>query len=111
MSQLMPRPRDGMRIAEGRDPLAPRLPVRVQRAIDREAAWGLANAARAQAAGFVAEARVEAVEMVTERAMLGVNRLQQVKQALTKADPIEADDYNGLLADFVLVARVQVRNL
>ena len=81
-SDLIPRPRDGMRTVEGRDPLAPRLPVRVKKAIDRESAWGLANAARAQAVGFVAEARVEAAELATERTMLGLDRLHRVESEL-----------------------------
>jgi len=110
-SDLIPRPRDGMRTIEGRDPLSPRLPIKVKRAIDRESAWGLANAARAQAVGFVAEARVEAAEMVTERAMLGVHRLHQVREALGASDPIEADELSGLVRDFTLVSRAELRNL
>lgn len=90
MGELMPRPREAVRELRGADPLAPRLPVRVQRAVDRESAWGLVNAARAQAAAFAAEARVEAVELVTERAMFGLNRLHQVEAAMGRDDPIKA---------------------
>jgi hypothetical protein len=109
--QLMPRPRDGMRIVEGRDPLAPRLPIRVKKAIDRESAWGLTNAARAQAVGFVAEARVEAAELVTERTMLGLDRLHRVEAALAKQDPVRAERYDGLVEDFLMIARCELRNM
>ncbi len=67
MGELMPRPREAVRELRGADPLAPRLPYKVQRSVDRESAWGLVSAARAEAAAFAAEARVEAVELVTER--------------------------------------------
>ncbi len=107
----MPRPRDGMRIVEGRDPLAPRLPTKVRRAIDRESAWGLTNAARAQAVGFVAETRVEAVEMVTERAMFGLDRLHRVEAAMVRDDPIKAAQYAGLVDDFLMIARSELRHL
>lgn len=110
-NQLMPRPRDGMRIVEGREPLAPNLPAKVRRAIDRESAWGLVNAARAQAAGFVAEARVEAAELATERTMLGLDRVRRVGAAIAQADPIEAEEVNGLVADFLLVSRSVIRRL
>jgi hypothetical protein len=110
-SELIPRPRDGMRTVEGRDPLAPRLPVKVKKAIDRESAWGLANAARAQAVGFVAESRVEAAELVTERTMLGLDRLHRVEAALSKQDPLKAERYNGLVEDFLLIARCELRNM
>jgi hypothetical protein len=100
-----------MRIVEGRDPLSPRLPIKVRKAIDRESAWGLANAARAQAVGFVAEARVEAAELVTERAMLGLDRLHRVEAALSKQDPVRAERYNGLAEDFLMVARCELRNM
>jgi len=100
-----------MRAVEGRDPLAPRLPMKVKKAIDRESAWGLTTAARAQAVGFVAEARVEAVEMVMERAMLGLDRLHRVEAALAKQDPLKAERYNGLVEDFLMVARCELRNM
>jgi hypothetical protein len=100
-----------MRIVEGRDPLAPWLPMKVKKAIDRESAWGLANAARAQAVGFVAEARVEAAELVTERAMLSLHRLNQVKQALKPADPVEADEYNAIVQEFSLTARLEIHHM
>jgi hypothetical protein len=111
MTELMPRPRDGMRIVEGREPLAPRLPARVRKAIDRESAYGLANAARAQAVGFVAEARVEAAELVAERTMLGLDRLHRVEAALSKSDPLKAERCNGLVEDFLLIARSELRRL
>jgi hypothetical protein len=85
--------------------------MRVRRAVDRESAWGLVSAARAQAAGFAAEARVEAVELATERAMLSLDRLQRVEAAMSKADPIKAERFNGLVEDFLMVARSELRRL
>jgi hypothetical protein len=79
--------------------------------VDREYAWGLTQAARAQAAGFAADARIDAVEMVTERAMLGLDRLQRVEAAMAKQDPIKAERFTGLVEDFLLVARCELRNL
>jgi hypothetical protein len=100
-----------MRTVEGRNPLAPRLPMKVKKAIDRESAWGLTNAARAQAVGFVAEARVEAAELVTERTMLGLDRLHRVEAALSKSDPLKAVQYAGLVDDYLLIARCELRRM
>jgi len=108
---LMPRPRKAIQQLRGADPLAPRLPVKVRRAIDRESAWGLVSSARAQAAGYVASARVEAAELVAEQAMLGLDRLNRVEAALAKADPLKADRFSGLVDDVLLVARSELRNL
>jgi hypothetical protein len=71
--ELSHRLQESMINRRGPDPLAPRLPYKVQRAINREAAWGLTAAARAQAVGFVGEARIDAIEQVTERAMIAVD--------------------------------------
>jgi hypothetical protein len=107
----MPRPPEAMRSLRGADPLAPMLPMKVRRAVDRESAWGLVSAARAQAAGFVADARVDAAELVTERTMLGLDRLQRIEAAMAKADPIKAERVTGLVEDFLLVARSEIRRL
>lgn len=111
MNELMPRPQAAVRTLRGADPLAPMLPYKVRRAVDRESAWGLVSAARAQAAGFVAEARVDAVELVTERAMIGLDRLSRVEAAMAKTDPIKAERFTGLVEDFLLVARSEIRRL
>jgi hypothetical protein len=92
-------------------PLDRQWPKAVERAANREVARGLQGAARAQAAGYVATARVEAAELVTERAMLGVHRLHQVCEALGASDPIEADELSGLVRDFTLVSRMELRTL
>lgn len=110
-SELMPRPREGMEQLRGTDPLARRLPRQVRRAVDREAAWALTTAARAQAVGFVAEARVDAAELIAERTMLGLDRLHRVEAAMTKADPIQSAQYAGLVDDFLLIARTELRRL
>jgi hypothetical protein len=107
MGDLMPR--ESARVLSGTDPLAPRLPARVQRAIDRESGRALASAARAQAAGFVAEARIGALELVTERAMLGLARLHQIEAAMAKQDPIVAEQYAGLVDDYLMLARGELR--
>lgn len=91
--------------------LTPRLSSKLQRAIDREGAWGLVQAARAQAAAFTAEARIEAAELTTGRAMLGLDRLQRMEQAMTKNDPIQAERYGSLIDDFMTVARYEIRRL
>jgi hypothetical protein len=110
MSEIIRRPADA-RTLRSTDPLTPLLPVKIRRAIDREAAYGIVNAARAQAAGFAAEARVDAVEMVAERAMLGLDRLHRVEAALAKQDPIRAERYSGLVEDFLMIARTELRRL
>jgi len=69
------------------------------------------NAARAQAAGFVAEARLNAAELVAEQAMLGLNRLHQLEAVFAKADPIKAAQYAGLVDDYLMVARNQIHRL
>jgi hypothetical protein len=110
-SELIPRSTDAARLLRGADPLAPRLPFKIKRAIDRESAWGLVNAARAQAAGFVADARVDAAELVTERAMLSLDRLNHVEAAMSKQDPVRAERFSSLVDDFLLIARSEIRNL
>jgi hypothetical protein len=95
----------------GLDPLGKGPPKQVQRAINREAAWGLTGGAHAQAAGFIAEARVDATEMVAERAMLGLDRLHRIEAAMAKTDPVKAEQYAGLVDDFLLVARTELRRL
>ena len=87
------------------------LPTKVQRAIDRESGWGLVQGARAQAVAFVEEARIEAVELVTTRAMLGLDRLHRVEAALSREDPIQAARYDSLVEDYLLVARHQIRHM
>jgi hypothetical protein len=110
--ELIPRSGgEASRVLRGSDPLARRLPREIQRGIDRESAWGLINAARAQAAGFVADARIDAVELVAERAMLALDRLNHVEAAMAKQDPIQAARFAGLVDDFLLVARSEIRNL
>lgn len=111
MGELVPRPREAAHVLRDADPLAPRLPVKVQRAVDRESAWGLVSAARAQAAAFAAEARVEAVELVTERAMFGLDRLHRVEAAMVRDDPIKAVQYGSLIDDFLMIARSELRHL
>lgn len=111
MGDLVPRPRGAAHVLRGADPLAPRLPYKLQRAVDRESAWGLVSAARAQAASVAAEVRVEAVELVTERAMLGLDRLHRVEAAMTKDDPIKAALYAGLVDDYLMIARSELRRL
>jgi hypothetical protein len=107
MGDLMPR--EATRALRGTDPLAPRLPARVQRAIDRESGRALAGAARAQAARFVAEARVGALELATERTMLGLARLHQIEAVIAMQDPMQAEEYAGLVGDFLMLARNELR--
>lgn len=111
MGELMPRPRDAIRELRGSDPLAPRLPRAVQQAVDRESAWGLVNSARAQAVSYVASARVDAAELVTERIMVSLDRLNRVEAAMSKADPIKAERFAGLVDDFLLIARCELRDM
>lgn len=93
--ELVPRPGDAAQVLRGVDPLAPALPKKVEVAIQRESARGLVGATRAQAAGFVAEARIEALEQATVRAMVGLNRVQKVEAALIGDDPIQAGRLGG----------------
>lgn len=109
MSELVPRPREAAHVLRGADPLAARLSVKVQRAVDRESA--LVSAARAQAAAFAAEARVEAVELVTERAMFGLDRQLRVEAAMVRDDPIMAAQYAGLVDGLLMIARSELRHL
>jgi hypothetical protein len=109
MGDLMPR--ESARVLQGTDPLAPRLPARVQRAIDRESGWALTSAARAQAAGFVAEARIGALELVTERTMLGLARLHRIETAIARQDPVQAEEYAELVGDFRMLARGELRRM
>lgn len=110
MSTLMPRDDQSLSLDRS-GPLDAKRPKQLVRAVNRQIARGIEGAARAQAAGYVANAQLEATELVTEQAMLGLHRLHQVKQALGPADPVEADDYNSLIRDYTLIARTTIRNL
>lgn len=111
MSGLVPQPQARLLAQPSHDILPQRLPYRVQRAIDQEAARALVQAARAQSAGFTATARIEAAELVTARAMNGLDWLHRIESAMTKNDPIQAERYSSLVEDFLLVARTEVRRL
>ena len=111
MSGLVPRPQAWDLAQPSHDVIPPRLSYRVQRTINEEAASALVRAARAQGAGFVAEARVEAAEAVAARAMRGLDWLHRVESAMTKNDPIQAERYSALVEDFLLVSRTELRRL
>ncbi len=82
-----------------------------QLAITEALVEGAVGAAQAQAAEYQAEARIDAAEQVTERAMLSLDRLHRVKKVMAADNPLEADEYDGLMRDFLLVARNTIRNL
>lgn len=97
-------------LSRHREPAPPRSRS-LERAVGRDLAYGVRGSARAQAVGYRAAARVETAELVTERAMIGLDRLNRVKCALQPADPIEAAAYDSLIRDFVLVSRTELRRL
>lgn len=111
MNQPVPYNQPGALFQQPHSTESARLPGKVQRAIDREGAWGLTQAARAQAVAFAAENRIEATELVTSRAMQGLDRLHRLEAALTRDDPIQAARYDSLVDDFMLVARHAIRQL
>jgi hypothetical protein len=111
MHEPVPRNQSGALYRPSHDIQPARLPARVQRGIDREGGWGLVQGARAQAVAFVEEARIEAVELVTTRAMLGLDRLHRVEAALSREDPIQAARYDSLVEDYLLVARHEIRRM
>jgi hypothetical protein len=43
--------------------------------------------------------------------MLGLDRLHRVEAALAKQDPVRAERYIGLVEDFVMIARCELRNI
>ena len=110
MAELM-RPQDALRSLRGGDPLAPTLSRRVGKAVDRESACALADAARAQRVGYVTATRIDAVELVTERTMFSLDRLHKVEAAMTKDDPIKAAQYAALVDDFLMIARCELREM
>lgn len=109
--QLVPRSNEATRSLRSADPLAPQLPWRVAKAVNRESAWGLVSAARAQAVAFAADARIEAAELVTERAMLGLDRLHRVEAVMARSDPIKAAQFSGLVDEYLVIARTEIRRL
>lgn len=110
-NQPVPINQSGALFRQSHDIEPARLPGKLQRAIDQEGAWGLVQAARAQAVAFVSEARIEAAELVTSRAMQGLDRLHRLEAALAKDDPIQAARYDSLVDDFMLVSRHTIRQL
>jgi hypothetical protein len=87
------------------------LPAKMQRAVEREGAWGLIQAARAYVVAFVVKGRIRAAELVVARAMLGLDRLHCVEAALIKDNPIQAARYDSLVEDFVRVSRHEIRQM
>jgi hypothetical protein len=109
--ELMPSPRDAMHQLRGTNPLARRLPKEVRQARNRIAAKGFLGGVQAQAAEFVTEARIDAVEQVTERTMIALERLGHVEASMVRGDPIRAERFAGLVDDFLLIARTELRRL
>lgn len=109
--EVVPRLHEAELIMRGLDPLAPPLPRAVDKALGRIGARALAQAAEAQAVGYVTAERIDAAELVVERAMLGRDRLLRLKAVMAKADPIEAEGFTDLVEDFQLIARSLIRRL
>lgn len=103
--EVVPRPQEAAPVLRGADPLAPALPKRVERAIQRESARGLVGATRAQAAAFVAEARLEAGEQATVQGMVSFNRVEQVEAALIGDDPIRAARLAGYVEGYYALSQ------
>ncbi|WP_457028726.1 hypothetical protein [Kitasatospora sp. P5_F3] len=93
MSELERQPRD-------LEPLYKRPPRDVQRRVDEAAAAGLVTAAWIQAAAWA-----------TQDGMSRANMLSVLAAGYAASDPIEADDYAGMLHDFVVVTRNRIRRL
>ena len=91
------------------DPFAPALPKAVQRAMQRTGGWALANAAHAQAVGYVTASRIEAMEVAAEQALLSLDRVSRLEAAVAKRDPVNAERAAGFIEDFVFVARHEIR--
>jgi|HubBroStandDraft_1064217.scaffolds.fasta_scaffold37071_2 hypothetical protein len=106
-SEIMRRPSDARTL----DPFAPSRPKAVQRSLDRTGAWALTNAAHAQAVGYVTASRIEAMEVATEQALLGLDRVTRLEAAIAKRDPINAERAAGFIEDFVFAARHEIRTM
>ena len=61
--------------------------------------------------GFASEARIDTAEFVTERAMLGLDRLNRVEAVMARENPIKAAQFSGLVDDYLMIARHEIRRL
>lgn len=100
MSELVP--------ARGYQPAVPRdlglasarLPRSVQRIVDAEIANGLARAQRINMVGLAAKT-----------AMQNLDELGYLEAAIAQRDPLHADRAAGIISDFTMVARLEVRSM
>ncbi len=77
-----------------------RAPRDVQRAVDAESARGLIGAAHVQAASFVAHV-----------SMINLDTLSRMEATAAATDPVVASRYSGIVEDFLLVARCELRRM
>ena len=111
MNEPVPRNQSGALYRQSHDIQPTRQAARVERAIRREGEWGIVQGSRAQVVAYVEDARIEAVEVVVTRAMLGLDRLHRVEAALAKDNPIQAARYDSLVEDYLAVARHEIRRM
>lgn len=100
MTDLVPRGIDAVAGRRDAELWGPRLPRTVQRAVDMQSARGLVGAARVQAASFVAQVAIHNLEL-----------LSHYEATASASDPVAASRYTGIVEDFLLVARSEMRRM
>jgi hypothetical protein len=97
--EVAPRIND-MMLGSGDANLLPRIPRRVQRAVDAQAGRGLVRAARAQADAYVAHTRVEAASFVARTGMARVAELSEEEVRYTAQTPMAEARYRRIADAF-----------
>ena len=108
MNEITSRAADALLGASARQPLAPRLGRRVQRAVDHESARGLVAGARADADGYGAARRVAATEDVARYGLRQVAELSAEEAYYTEQAPDGAVRYQLIVDTFSAVVANQV---
>ncbi len=108
--QLTPRVSDALLGARDAD-LLPRIPRRVQNAIDAQIGRGLVRAARAQADTYAAHTRVEGASYVARTGMNRVAELSAEEVRYTAQTPMAEARYRAIADSFASLVTDEVIKL
>lgn len=91
--------------------LLPRIPRRVQRAVDAQAACGLVRAARAQADAYVAHTRIEGASFVARTGLARVAELSAEEVRYSAQTPLAESRFRAITDSFAALVNREVLSL
>jgi hypothetical protein len=111
MTNLVPRVSNAAMAYNADADLLPRIPKRVQRAVDTQVASGLIRAARAQADTYAAHTRVEGASYVARTGMQRVAELSADEARYTAQNPMAEHRYRAIADSFAALVTNEVIKL